>query len=386
MDTLKIINKLEKFKKHEQAILLLSRCDYDKELKKYIFSVFDDYLFDWDKFIGLAISHRVNGVMYKNVCEDYNIPQKVRTIFTLLYYSQIERNKIHQKYIFELNRYLENTEIKFSFLKGAILNTMIFNPGERISNDTDILVSVEDLDACISLCNKLGYKEGRIRNGRFYAATKQELLFAKINTYEIVPFIKQFNNIVFPFHEVDINYRLNNAEDTETTTFLLDETVKWEKNNIEIRAMGKEKFLIYLCVHLFREAMMIFKINNGDDMLLYKFTDIHYFLTLYKDQINWTLFEKIVLKINKYQDIYYTLHYTEVLYPNTVPKNVLTKLRPPNLDFLNQYKGRDNTSQTYNWKSDFTKRFFNLVARKNEAYQNIKEEVGRFEQIMKDIR
>lgn len=386
MDNLKRIYEIKEFEKCEQAILLLSRSDYDDEIRDYLVCLFKDYLFDWDRFIGLAINHRVNGVMYKNICEEYDIPQKIRRIFTFLYYSQKKRNKVHQKYISELYRCLENTKISYSFLKGSVLNTMIFSEGERISNDTDILVAINDLDECVSLFDKLEYKEGRMRNGKFCAATKHELLFAKINTYEIVPFIKQIDNILFPFHEVDINYRLNNDEDTTTASFLLEDTKKWKRDNTEIRAMGEEKFLIYLCIHLFREAMMVFKINSGDDMLLYKFTDIHYFVHYYKNKINWGEFERFVLDINKSKEVYYTLYYTEILYPNTVPKSVLIKIKPENLDFLQQYKGRDNTNQIYNWRSSFKERFFNLVERKKESYENIEEEVGRFEQIMKDIR
>ena len=74
------------------------------------------------------------------------------------------------------------------------MNFVYYGEGERISNDTDILVNVEDLAKVIKICKKMGYIQGYVKSGEIVPATKKEIMFAQLNTYETVPMIKETGN------------------------------------------------------------------------------------------------------------------------------------------------------------------------------------------------
>lgn len=50
---------------------------------------------------------------------------------------------------------------------------------------------------------------------------------------------------------------------------------------------------------------------------------------------------------DRLKDVYYTLCHNEILYPNTVRREVLEKFKLENIDFLEEYKGRENTGEVY---------------------------------------
>lgn len=62
-----ILEKLIKFDSLEQLILLLSRADFNEKFSNYINKLILMEKIDWDRFLGLAINHRVNGVIYKKL-------------------------------------------------------------------------------------------------------------------------------------------------------------------------------------------------------------------------------------------------------------------------------------------------------------------------------
>lgn len=46
----------------------------------------------------------------------------------------------------DVSKALKDNNIKHSFLKGVVLNTLVYNAGDRISNDTDLRVKAKDID------------------------------------------------------------------------------------------------------------------------------------------------------------------------------------------------------------------------------------------------
>ncbi|WP_373781422.1 hypothetical protein [Kaistella sp.] len=54
---------LEKYELHEQALLLLTRRELGENEKNYIKDILLNPKLDWEKFVGAAIWHRVNGVI-----------------------------------------------------------------------------------------------------------------------------------------------------------------------------------------------------------------------------------------------------------------------------------------------------------------------------------
>ena len=131
---------------------------------------------------------------------------------------------------------------------------------------------------------------------------------------------------------------------------------------------------------------MVYKIVRGDDLNLYKFMDIHYFIVSNQKNISW---EKLLQEskiLDRQKDVYYALYYTEELYPGTVDDEILKSFEMLGNDFLNQYRGRDNSEEVYEWKLEFHERMFDDVSRIKEAKENIEHENERYNSIRKELK
>ncbi len=367
----------------EKLILVLSR--YDRTDYEEIVNHINFDNIDWSFFLGYAMINRVNGVIYEKIEELDVVPYYVKFFLKTVYKEQKKRTEIHQNEIRIVTDLLEKNGIRYAMLKGAVLNTIFYTPGERISNDTDIMVHVDDIDRTVKLLKGEGYIQGDIKDGECVPATKKEILFARLNTYEIVPLFKKTGYDEYPFHEVDINFRLSNDDDQSRALELLENTVVINNNSFDIRTLSLENFLLFLCIHHYREATMILKIVDGTDLTLYKFMDIHFFVSQKRTEIDWNKLKEICINLKRFKDVYYTLYYTERLYPGTIDDSVFEMFKPDNTDFINQYKGRDNSTEVYTWEMKFEDRFFSYK-RKLEAMRNIEAENKRFTEILEKLK
>ena len=377
------MDNLKKFKTYEQVVLMCSRASLEDNEKLYVKELIDRYDMDWCAFLGTTLFNRVGGTVYRNILEIGGFPSRITNSLRVSFEGIKERTVLHQAEIRKIDKIFEEENIRFAFLKGAVLNTVFYNVGERMSNDTDILIDVKDINKCTKILESLGYVQGEIENNKIIPATKKEIIFARLNTYETVPFAKEMHNVNFPIHEIDINFRLGNDDYGEYATEMLEQSIRVEYNNTSLRTLNNEYFFIFLCIHHYREATMIHKIVQGDDLTLYKYMDIHTYVK--KAEIDW---EKVVLlskHMGKQKDVYHTLYYTEILYPGTIKSEVFDLFDLEDLSFINQYKGKDNSDEVYEWKLDIYSRFFNND-RIIEALENIEEENARFNEIKKKLR
>lgn len=339
---------------------------------------------DWAKFVGLAIRHRVVGVVYKRINKIEKVPREVERSLKYIYLGQRERNKLQNQIILELSKELEMCGANYVFLKGAILNSYYYEEGERVSNDVDILTVRSEISKIAEAAKRAGYIQGKVRNGKIVAATLKQIVFNQLNTYETVPFFKKIDKEYISFSEFDVNFRLGNDDTGEATKELLKENHLVDKSKLAIRTMRLEKFFLYLCIHLYREAIMVFKIIKGDDLLLYKFLDIH--KVIWKEKsFDWKYLLALANKLNRIQDVYYTLYFTEMLFPNTIDIEKLEMFKTSDELFLNQYRGKDNSKEVYEWNMEFSARMFNETARIKEAKKNIGKEHSRYRKIKNEV-
>lgn len=381
-----ILEKISKFSETKKIVLLLTRKDYDDEIEDYVLNIIMLKKISWNLFLGLVSNHRVNGVICNRIQNMERVPLSVKRSLQFMLLSQIQRNSCHKQEIAKVYSELERKEVNYAFLKGAVLNFVYYGEGERISNDTDILVNVKDLAKVIRICEKMGYVQGHIESGKIVPATKKEIMFAQLNTYETVPMIKKTGNPYLPFHELDINFRLGNDDKGEMSKTMLKDTEIVGNSAFKLRTMSLERFLIYLCIHLYREATMVYKIVRGDDLILYKFMDIHYFIIWNQQKLSWEKLLKEAETLDRQKDVYYALYFTEELYPGTVGSEILKSFDMLGKDFLNQYRGRDNSEEVYEWKLKFHERMFDDVSRIREARENIEHENERYNSIREELK
>ncbi|MEZ3426012.1 MAG: nucleotidyltransferase family protein [Lachnospiraceae bacterium] len=379
-----VINSLKQFKLHEQLVLLCSRYQLGEIEQEYLDELIGKYDIDWPAFLGNVMLNRVNGVVFRNIENNEGIPDYVHYFLKIAQREQRERTCLQQEEIKKISDVFEKEHIRYSFLKGAVMNKMYYQLGERISNDTDIMIHIEDIDKAVELLKELGYIQGKVVDDVIKPATKKEILFARLNTYEIVSLVKAIDERYLPFHEVDINFKLSNDDVQEKALLMLDETVILSGVNAEIRTLSLERFFIFLCIHHYREATMILKIAEGDDLQLYKFMDIHFMISQKGNEMDWNKLLELCVKMGRLKDVYYTMYYTEILYPGTFRSDILKMFEVDDKEYLNEYKGRDNSDEVYKWEKSFVERVFSCT-RRLEAMKNIEAENKRYHDICKQL-
>lgn len=363
---------IEKLKTHyttyQQAVLLLSRYSLNDEIVEYVNCLFKDYEFDWDKFIGVSINHRVASVIYNNLCKCLFDAKKMLPAFYYMFCFSKKRNTLYFNEIKKISDCFESNKLKYAFVKGSVINNDIYEHGERISNDIDLIISCDEINKVTKLLNGLGYVQAKYKNNKVVAATRKEILLAKLNTYELFPFIKCLNDDYLEISTIDINIKIFNECSKNIIDSFLDNTCV----SNDIRTLSNEFFLLFLCLHLYREAYMLYKILNSSDLLLYKFMDIHFFVK--KKIIDWDKLTYYAKKMHIDKAVYYALYHTELLYPHTTDSSVLSKIMPSEIDYLNQYYGDEE--QIFTWEMPFYDRIFNY-RRKCEVISNLTDESNK---------
>lgn len=114
--------------------------------------------------------------------------------------------------------------------------------------------------------------------------------------------------------------------------------------------------LLDLCSHLHKEATSLHFIEDRQDLQLSKFLDLALVAEACGEDA-WQRFLKRVASVGAEAIVYYSLHFTSVLYPQSVPAHVLDTLRPEDTDYLELYGSLDG--QSARWEQPFLERLFN---------------------------
>jgi len=258
----------------------------------------------------------------------------------------------------ELCDALGGAPFKYAFLKGAYLSH-VYPKGLRSSNDIDILVNGEDVTGIADILKDNGFKRGYVRGGKFASATRKDILEARMNRGETVPFVKQVSLPGMEYCEVDVNYSLDYkaSQSGDAVEKLLDKAVV-SRNGIP-PTLSNVDFLIHLCVHLYKEAATMAWVDMGRDLSLYKFCDIYLLVNKWlNDKFSKELKYRIY-ELNLRNECYYALNYTRVLFgiEKDDLNNLLNWIKPVSTVYLNEiYDPKEN--KTYRYGVPFIEWFF----------------------------
>ena len=228
--------------------------------------------------LGALFSNRMAGVaggVLKNAAPDARVDREFRNSLMSIV---LVNGKINDDYFLCVNtlcQILDRSNIPYAFLKGAYLCAW-YPRGYRTSNDIDILVSPRDVGKMTSLLKGLGFEQGYIKNGEFIAASREQIIRARMTRGETVPFIKEVNMPYMRFLEVDLNFSLDykngSAEDIEK---MLGSARTVEIGACKVHTLDSIDFILHLCAHLYKEATTLFWVETKRDMTFYKYCDIY---------------------------------------------------------------------------------------------------------------
>ncbi len=228
--------------------------------------------------LGNLFFNRMQGAAYGLLKENGllgKLNREFRNSLAGAYQQNIGKNKSFFQCVDMLREMLIRQKGKYAMLKGALL-CGLYPDGYRTSNDIDLLVHPKNVTEIGDVLTKAGFRQGNIRDGKFEAATRSEIIESKMTRGETVPYILEVALPHIRYLEVDINFSLDyKSSDTKMLENMLARTAEAVVGGNRIMTLDKYDFFIHLCSHLYKEATTLPWIRMKRDMTLYKFCDIY---------------------------------------------------------------------------------------------------------------
>ncbi len=318
----------------------------NKEINKELFKMSDIFCTEpiefnnvlGEKLIGKLILNRIVNIAYKNLLRskctklgEFERPLKI------MYEENLKRAQICKENIEYVCKIMDKADFPYALLKGAYLITNVYELGDRISNDVDILINEIYVGACKKLLAENGFKQGNIINGVFKEASRMDIIMSKMNFGETIPFTKKIDG---KYVTVDINFSVDYKpmKDDTLITKMLDKRIGFSFSNVNLVTLRMVDFIIYLCLHLYKEATTFDWVERRKDLNLYKFNDIY---MLIYNKANEELLNDLAASIKEYgveKECYYAFLHTMDIYPSLAEmqgyKVLLNKIRPNNIEYL----------------------------------------------------
>lgn len=290
---------------------------------------------DWIFIGGILLNHRLSGYFFVGLddVQKVNVPKELRAIFRLIIFAQAQRQTMINHEVDKINAQLVKHEVHFAGIKGILFGTEIYVTGERRSNDVDLLVYEPDLSTLDTAMRELGYIQSNCPNGKLVEASKKEKLIQRMNYHDLVPYVKQVEDIIL---EIDINF-LFDGKDNPTDKFLYDDGLyEYTGKEYTITGLSHRAHLAFLLVHFYREATNSIWTKDKRDLTFYKIVDIINYIRHIKNEVDCTELVEFFRKLNIAGKCYYVFKVICEFYQDDFIEEMLSLLEPDATDTLGQ--------------------------------------------------
>lgn len=338
----------------EQTVIfeLCKICDDNKEkLTKLLVPELD-----YPYILGHLMFNRISALAYVKL-KEYDLLKGLNREFVNALKGSYMVSKISadgfKTFLSSLSHMLNREMKPFALLKGSYLSNL-YPYGTRTSNDVDLLINKEDITHFVDKFKANGYEQGFIRGGEFVAATRKDIIESRLNNGETVPLIKESGLTNFKYFEIDLNFSLDYKakQENDMVSVLLEnrETlIETYKDNLP--TLSHIDCLIYLCIHLYKEATVYDWVKRNSDMSLYKFVDIYLFLKKFGNIEFLDELGKRIIEYGFEKECYYAIVNTYKLF-DICEENInelMRKIAPVDLSYLNRViSPADRKAYTYN--------------------------------------
>ena len=316
--------------------------------------------------LGSLLYNRMGGTAYHTLKATGLLDatnREFRNSLQMVYSLQVDKTMEYRNALAELSLLLKEIPVRYALLKGAHL-CGLYPIGLRTSNDIDLLINKDSIGTITEILLDNQFEQGYIYDDIFVPATRREIIAARMNRGETVPFIKKIDGHVMKFLEIDLNYSLDyQAMDKEDTVgCMLQRSEPLIKTTMEnLFTLSSEDFIIHLCAHLYKEATTFPWVLGGRDLSLYKFSDLY---LLYEKGI-FSSAEKIVKLVKRIHYLkqqkacYYSFRNLCVLYDLHDGKieSFLSMLDISDMKFMQQIY-RPDEKKHYQYNMDYLSWFF----------------------------
>jgi hypothetical protein len=295
---------------------------------------------NWEIIGGQLVNHRLGGYFLSGLSkESYkNVPYELVKTLELIVIAQEKQTLEIIRILKPILEEFEAKGLRYAGLKGIIFNAYLYNPGDRRSNDTDILVYENDLDKLDEILRNYGYIQTFMENGEYKEASRKVKLIQRMNYHDLVPYVKLFDNEFIKIHEIDINFHFDSKENDITLNIFEKGTELYQNEFYSVRGLPWETNLAHLCVHFFREATNSIWTSGKRDVTLYKIVDIINAIRSCKEEDKITNWPDLMKSLKLEKAAYYTLFVISQFYEDEIVKSMMDRLSPKDDSFLYEIK------------------------------------------------
>jgi hypothetical protein len=357
-----------------ELLLLLARQDLDdaRLARAVELTRLNSSAMDWAKFADLAIQHRVSrlvGWHSVRLLRSHPGPGVVPPVLELLhdnYLAGIGRSGSIKN---ELVRVLDACSgLQVAVRKGVHLAFQTYRePALRPIGDFDLLVTRENASKVAATLNDLGYREGELTpDGRLQPFTRAQRLFWQLHGSDLPMLSRPASNPYMRGFKIDISVELTLPGKGPQVPLgeFLDRAVQTSVGGSPCLVLAPEDTVIDLGLHLYKNSTCLRFMERGRHRRLLKYVDIIEFIKHTHDQFSWQTLLGRVRALGIADPIYFSLAHLEVLFPGSVPQEVLAGLaaglaKPA--EFLQTY-GQWDLPDPRQWQTPFLRRFFDHSA------------------------
>lgn len=305
---------------------------------------------------GIKPSHDISHILYTHNC--YYLLSLYDNSYSKLLASKMAVNKlsVRERYR-EISFFLEKTKLPYAIIKGAVLSEALYGDSFlRISGDIDFLV---DRSHCEDFKYSLlynGFIQGRIKDNKIIPYTREELLYYSVSTHQIAPYVKQINNSIIPYINIDVNFDIywGEYEHKSDMAFVLSQLQKINILGIQVNKLSPEMEFISLCLHHYKDLNSIYLLFKNGLKLCY-FCDVFFYI------MNNTLDKKKLFdaanKLNAGRFLYYCLYYTNIIFDSSVIKDYMLLFSCDKDNSILETYGL-TPKEIKTWNIDFESRLF----------------------------
>jgi hypothetical protein len=328
--------------------------------------------FDWALFLHQATQHRVGPLIASNMNQ---LGRKNVTLFdgpvwealNATYHYHTAQSKLLLADLDEILEVAAAHSVKVIVRKGGHLARSIYKePGLRPMGDVDIMVCTEEATELVAALERIGYRLGKPQGREIAELSRREKVFWQLYGSDLPMMVKQYDRWLKPVVSVDINISLflPASEYSVPTTELLDRAVLDCAKDAPYLVLSAEDVVIDLCANIYKNSTVLRFMQRGKHRRLLKYVDVAEYLTASAGKFSWPVFTRRVEEYGIQAPTFYSLAHLDLLFPGTVPIDVLAGLRaavPQPEKFLQEY-GHSDLPEPLCWDTDFLTRYFDRHA------------------------
>lgn len=329
----------------------------------------------WPHVVDQAYRHHLLPLLGRNVVQHGLHPRppgantafRYEELFTAVYQANQVRNEALLRELEAVLRELARHGVHPLLRKGLVLTQEVYQDlGSRRSYDIDLMIEPEQVPVLKEVMPALGYATGTVSANRRVVEPRSRAEAA-----------------YWAMHVPNLSFRRQTSErfaNGFVIDVLLDQFLPGSGYHlpaggltergrpirvygVPTRAFDHEEMLVDLATHLFKEATSLHYVQIGKDLTLAKFLDIAGYATT--QPVDWDRFGALCARYGIEEPVHYALHYTETVYPGSIPEHVLESTRPDDTGFLREIGTVDK--DVHRWQEDFLHRLFDPTRARRAA-------------------